>query len=56
LEGREYVIPDDVKAFYISTLIHRLILEPDLWLVRSASNEILQEILDSVPVPVLSER
>jgi MoxR-like ATPase len=56
LNGRDFVIPDDIKSFFLETLIHRVILEPDLWLIRSAANEILQDILAEVPVPVLSDQ
>ncbi|MEN8241575.1 MAG: MoxR family ATPase [Chloroflexota bacterium] len=53
LQGRNYVIPDDVKHFVLPTLEHRLILKPDLWLDEGAASKIIQEILDSVPVPLL---
>jgi MoxR-like ATPase len=51
-QGREYVIPDDVKQFVEPGLVHRLILEPDLWMKRHAAEEILANILLAVPVPV----
>ena len=34
IRGRSYVLPDDVKLFVRPALIHRLILEPDLWMTR----------------------
>jgi len=52
MQGRDYLLPDDVKAFVRPALVHRLILEPDLWMKRHAAEEILDEILQSVPVPV----
>jgi MoxR-like ATPase len=55
MQGRDYVIPDDVKAFVEPALIHRLILEPDLWMKRHAAADILASVLESVPVPVLGE-
>jgi MoxR-like ATPase len=55
LQGRKFVIPDDVKRFVQPALSHRLILQPDLWMKRSAVNEILTSILNSVPVPVVEE-
>jgi MoxR-like ATPase len=55
MEGRDYVLPDDVKLFFEPALVHRLILEPDLWLKRHAAEEILASVLQSVPVPVLAE-
>lgn len=53
LDGRSFVLPDDVKVFIHSALAHRLILKPDLWMNKTASREILQSIADSVPVPVI---
>ena len=53
LEGRSYVLPDDVKAFVGPALAHRLVLEPDLWMVRNAADEIIQACLKGVAVPVV---
>lgn len=53
LEGRDYVLPDDVKLFTRPALIHRLILEPDLWMKRHAADEVLAAIVQMVPVPVI---
>jgi len=52
MHGREYVLPDDVKQFVQPALRHRLILEPDLWMKRHAAEDILEEVLRTVPVPV----
>jgi MoxR-like ATPase len=54
-KGRDYVIPDDVKQFAEPGLVHRLILEPDLWMKRDAAEEILASIIQAVPVPVFDE-
>lgn len=53
LHGRDYVLPDDVKIFVKPALVHRLILQPDLWMKRNAAEQILDGILHSVPVPVI---
>jgi MoxR-like ATPase len=53
MRGRDYVLPDDVKMFVEPALVHRLILEPDLWMKRHAAEEVLAEVLRAVPVPVL---
>jgi MoxR-like ATPase len=55
LQGRNYVIPDDVKEFLIPTLEHRLILKPEMWLEEDAAVKIIQELLDTVPLPVFDE-
>jgi MoxR-like ATPase len=53
LEGRDYVLPDDIKAFAKPALIHRLILNPELWLRAGAADQILTSIIENVPVPVI---
>ncbi|MBK9714872.1 MAG: MoxR family ATPase [Kouleothrix sp.] len=55
LEGRAYVIPDDVKAFVRPALIHRLLLTPDFWMQRRAADDVISDIVRSVEVPVLAE-
>ncbi|MBN1451047.1 MAG: MoxR family ATPase [Anaerolineales bacterium] len=55
IQGRSFVLPDDVKRFVKPALNHRLILDPDLWLTPYASDGILTEVLQSVAVPVLQE-
>jgi MoxR-like ATPase len=53
IQGRSYVLPDDVKRFAFHALGHRLILEPDLWTVRKATEKVVQEAINSVSVPVI---
>jgi MoxR-like ATPase len=55
IQGRTFVLPDDVKIFVKPALNHRLILRPDLWSVPHAADRILTEILQSVPVPVIRD-
>lgn len=55
LNGRNYIIPDDVKVFARPVLLHRLILQPDLWTERKAPDEVIADVLRTVPVPVLGE-
>ena len=49
--GREYVIPDDIKALMGPVLEHRLALSPDSQLAGGRAPDILGEVLASVPVP-----
>jgi MoxR-like ATPase len=51
LTGRDYVIPDDVKAVAAPALGHRLALRPELWVQRVRPEEVVAEILDTVPTP-----
>jgi MoxR-like ATPase len=55
MQGRSYVLPDDVKLFARPVLIHRLILEPDLWTERNAADDVVTDVLRTVPVPVIKE-
>jgi MoxR-like ATPase len=54
MQGRDYVIPDDVKLFVEPVFVHRLILEPDLWMKRHAAEEVVANIVRTVPVPVIT--
>jgi MoxR-like ATPase len=49
--GREYVVPDDIKALVVPVLEHRLVLAPDAQMAGRRSSEILGEVLGTVPVP-----
>lgn len=53
LDGRDYVLPDDVKAYTSPALIHRLILKPELWMKQRAAEEVIESVLRSVSVPVI---
>jgi len=51
LRGRDYAIPDDVKALAESALAHRLIVNPSARVRGVGATEILAEILRAAPVP-----
>ncbi|WP_297500860.1 MoxR family ATPase [Thermococcus sp.] len=51
LNGRDYVIPDDVKAVTVPALSHRLILKRELWYTRVSQESVMEKILEKVPVP-----
>jgi MoxR-like ATPase len=52
INGRDYVIPDDVKYLVPRVLSHRLIVKPELELENVSATEVIDELLDEVPVPV----
>jgi MoxR-like ATPase len=54
IQGRGYVLPDDVKRMLGPVLAHRIILSTRTRLRGRDNAEILREVLDSVPVPVES--
>jgi MoxR-like ATPase len=51
LRGRDYVIPDDVKAVGVPALGHRITLRPELWVRKVSPEDVISRILASVPVP-----
>jgi len=51
LKGRDYVLPDDVKAIGVPALAHRLVLRPELWVQRVSAEDVIRQVLDSVPTP-----
>ena len=50
-EGRDYVLPDDVKFLAPFVLAHRLILRPEAKLDGVTAQTVIQEILDATPIP-----
>lgn len=51
MSGRDYVLPDDVKAVALPALAHRLILKPDPWIKGVKAEVIVEKVLGTVPVP-----
>ena len=51
LRGRDYVIPDDIKAVGVPALGHRVTLRPELWVRKVSQEDVIARILSSVPVP-----
>lgn len=51
LEGRDYVIPDDVKTLADAVLAHRLIISPSARIRSMTASNVMGDILSSVPVP-----
>jgi len=49
--GRDFVVPEDVKAIAIPALAHRLTLRPELWVQRVRGEDVVAEVLESVPTP-----
>ncbi|MFN8474735.1 MAG: MoxR family ATPase [Anaerolineae bacterium] len=52
IQGRDYVLPDDIKALAAPVLTHRLILSSQMKLRGRSPEQILQEIVEAVPAPV----
>ena len=52
IEGRDFVIPDDVKVFAPDVLVHRVILRVEDAIEGTKEAEIIREVIDNTPAPV----
>ncbi len=53
LHGREFVLPDDIKTLAPAVLCHRLILKPEARVRQADATQLVADIVDTVPVPVV---
>lgn len=53
--GRDYVVPEDVKAVAVAALAHRIVLRPELWVERVTGEDIVADVLGRVPTPRTGE-
>ena len=51
LEGRNFVLPEDVQAVIVPTLRHRIVLEPSAEVEGMNADAVVEEVVRSVPVP-----
>ena len=51
IRGREFVLPDDVKAVAVAALAHRLVLRPELWVSSTTPRHVVEGVLREVPAP-----
>ncbi|MCA9539778.1 MAG: MoxR family ATPase [Myxococcales bacterium] len=51
MEGRDFVIPDDVKSLAAAILRHRVILHPDAEFEGLTADDIVREVVEATPVP-----
>jgi MoxR-like ATPase len=51
LLGRDYVIPEDVKALAVPAMAHRITLRPEMWVRRIRGEDVISELLRRLPVP-----
>ena len=56
ISGRDYVLPEDVKAVAPAVLAHRITVKPELWMTDVTGAGIVTSLLDSVPTPAAQER
>ena len=53
MQGRSYILPDDIKCFSVPVLSHRLILQPEYWLTSRVTEDVIADAFAKVPVPVI---
>jgi MoxR-like ATPase len=51
VRGRDYVIPEDVKAVARPVLAHRITVKPELWMTQASGTRVVDAVLGSVPTP-----
>lgn len=52
MQGRSYVIPDDIKHLAADSMVHRMQVQGNVWTEQSAvCRQVVQELLEQVPVP-----
>ncbi len=55
VQGRDFVLPDDVKMMASAALAHRLLLKPELWVRGIQAEHVIREILERTPIPKVDE-
>ena len=55
LRGRDYVVPEDVKAVARPVLAHRITVKPELWMTDASGLRVVDTVLGSVPTPATLE-
>jgi MoxR-like ATPase len=56
LRGRDYVIPEDVKAVARAVLGHRITTRPELWMTDASGRQVVDDVLTQVPTPPTLDR
>ena len=51
LSGRDYVVPEDVKAVAVPALAHRISLRPELWVRKVSADEVVAALVQATPTP-----
>ena len=53
LDGRDFITPDDIKRYAAAVLTHRVILQPEHWMARQVTDDVIRDVLAKTPVPVV---
>jgi MoxR-like ATPase len=55
LAGRDFVLPEDVKAVAPAVLAHRITVKPELWMSEVSGSSVVTSLLASTPAPAARE-
>ena len=55
IDGRDYVIPDDIKGIALQIISHRIVMKPEAKIRGITGMHIVRKILSEVPVPVIQQ-
>jgi MoxR-like ATPase len=53
IENRDFITPDDIKRYAVPVLCHRVILQPEYWMSRQVTDDVVRDTLEKTPVPVV---
>lgn len=53
LNGRDFVLPDDIKKFAAPVLGHRIMLLPEHWMSKNMTGDVIRDVFAQTPVPVI---
>ena len=56
VNGRDFVLPDDVKKMAHPVLAHRLILKPESRLRRRTPSAVVKDLVDDAKVPITDKQ
>jgi MoxR-like ATPase len=51
LNGRDYVVPEDVKALAVAAFGHRIGLRPEMWVRNMSGADVVEQLLKKLPAP-----
>jgi MoxR-like ATPase len=51
IEGRDFVVPEDVKAVAVAALAHRITIKPELWLREVDGTSVVNDVLSATATP-----
>ncbi len=55
VRGRDFVVPEDVKAVAVAVLVHRITVKPELWMTAASAKSVVHDVLGQVPAPAARE-